>query len=284
MYKPQKGQSTRIEVRSHRLGAQPLPRVRGHARRRPQGHRGGLRAAPRGRGRRLGALRRERRALGIEPLPQNLGEAIAVMERSELVAETLGEHVFDFFLRNKRRSGRSTASRSPPSSATGCCRCSDRLTVGWSARRDPARSPTTPALGPYSTAIRRSAARAGGPVPVGWLRDEVLEHRSARSRVRTSRAPRTNADHPPAVPGEGVVALAVVDQGPSMPVELERVGLHDQPMAPVEQVRAAHRRRPTPGVPPSRPGTSSAIARSTDSNGLAARPSAWTPTRRQRVR
>jgi glutamine synthetase len=24
------------------------------------------------------------------------------MERSELVAETLGEHVFDFFLRNKR--------------------------------------------------------------------------------------------------------------------------------------------------------------------------------------
>ena len=25
------------------------------------------------------------------------------MENSELVAETLGEHVFDFFLRNKRR-------------------------------------------------------------------------------------------------------------------------------------------------------------------------------------
>jgi glutamine synthetase len=36
-------------------------------------------------------------------LPQNLAEAIALMERSELVAETLGEHVFDFFLRNKRR-------------------------------------------------------------------------------------------------------------------------------------------------------------------------------------
>jgi len=26
-----------------------------------------------------------------------------VMERSELVAEVLGEHVFDFFLRNKRQ-------------------------------------------------------------------------------------------------------------------------------------------------------------------------------------
>ncbi|WP_353848619.1 hypothetical protein [Cellulomonas sp.] len=45
----------------------------------------------------------ERRALGIEPLPQSLDQAIAVMEKSELVAETLGEHVFDFFLRNKRR-------------------------------------------------------------------------------------------------------------------------------------------------------------------------------------
>jgi glutamine synthetase len=40
--------------------------------------------------------------MGIEPLPSSLGQAVQVMERSELVAETLGEHVFDFFLRNKR--------------------------------------------------------------------------------------------------------------------------------------------------------------------------------------
>lgn len=45
---------------------------------------------------------RERKTLGIEPLPRNLDEAIRVMETSELAAETLGEHVFDFFLRNKR--------------------------------------------------------------------------------------------------------------------------------------------------------------------------------------
>jgi glutamine synthetase len=45
----------------------------------------------------------ERRAMGITPLPADLSEAIAAMERSELVAETLGEHVFDFFLRNKRQ-------------------------------------------------------------------------------------------------------------------------------------------------------------------------------------
>ena len=44
----------------------------------------------------------ERRALGYELLPQNLTEALDVMEKSELVAEYLGEHVFDFFLRNKR--------------------------------------------------------------------------------------------------------------------------------------------------------------------------------------
>lgn len=44
----------------------------------------------------------ERRALGIAPLPRNLDEAIRTMESSELVAETLGEHVFEFFLRNKR--------------------------------------------------------------------------------------------------------------------------------------------------------------------------------------
>src|SRR3954449_998857 len=45
----------------------------------------------------------ERRALGIQPLPTSLEQAIAIMERSELVAETLGEHVFDFVLKNKRQ-------------------------------------------------------------------------------------------------------------------------------------------------------------------------------------
>ncbi|MBO0829898.1 MAG: glutamine synthetase, partial [Streptosporangiales bacterium] len=48
----------------------------------------------------------ERRVLGIEPLPESLSEAISVMQDSELVAEVLGEHVFDFFLRNKRREWR----------------------------------------------------------------------------------------------------------------------------------------------------------------------------------
>ena len=45
----------------------------------------------------------ERRALGIDAAAAEPGRgASTVMEGSELVAETLGEHVFDFFLRNKR--------------------------------------------------------------------------------------------------------------------------------------------------------------------------------------
>jgi glutamine synthetase len=45
----------------------------------------------------------ERRALGYRALPQSLSEAIGLMEKSELVAETLGEKVFDYFLLNKRQ-------------------------------------------------------------------------------------------------------------------------------------------------------------------------------------
>ena len=43
----------------------------------------------------------ERRAMGYKELPGSLAEALVAMEESELVAETLGEHVFDYFLRNK---------------------------------------------------------------------------------------------------------------------------------------------------------------------------------------
>jgi glutamine synthetase len=44
----------------------------------------------------------ERRAVGIESLPEDLYEAIRVAEESELVRETLGDHVFEFLIRNKR--------------------------------------------------------------------------------------------------------------------------------------------------------------------------------------
>ncbi|HEY6628498.1 MAG TPA: glutamine synthetase family protein [Acidimicrobiia bacterium] len=45
----------------------------------------------------------ERAAAGVKRLPETLSEALDTLEQSELMAEALGEHVFDWFLRNKRR-------------------------------------------------------------------------------------------------------------------------------------------------------------------------------------
>ena len=64
-------------------------------------------------------------AEGIEALPQSLSDALDVMERSELVAEALGEHIFEWFLRNKRASGWTTRPRSPSSSSTATSRGCD---------------------------------------------------------------------------------------------------------------------------------------------------------------
>lgn len=43
----------------------------------------------------------ERRAMGFDPLPTSLDHALALMQRSELVAETLGEQVFSYLIREK---------------------------------------------------------------------------------------------------------------------------------------------------------------------------------------
>ncbi len=45
----------------------------------------------------------ERRAEGIPSLPNSLDQALLAMADSELVADALGEHIFGWFLRNKRR-------------------------------------------------------------------------------------------------------------------------------------------------------------------------------------
>jgi glutamine synthetase len=44
--------------------------------------------------------------LGVTQLPQSLSDALRVMEQSELVHEALGEHIFEWFLRNKRNEWR----------------------------------------------------------------------------------------------------------------------------------------------------------------------------------
>jgi glutamine synthetase len=102
MYKPQKGQSTRIEVRSPDSACNPYLAFAVLLAAGLKGIEQGY-EMPDGAEDDVWSLTdAERRALGIDPLPQSLADAVTVMEKSELVAETLGEHVFDFFLRNKR--------------------------------------------------------------------------------------------------------------------------------------------------------------------------------------
>ncbi|NEA33520.1 glutamine synthetase family protein [Streptomyces sp. SID13031] len=102
MYKPHKGQSSRVEFRSLDSAANPYLAFALMLAAGLKGIEEGY-ELPREVEEDVWSLTsRERKALGIKPLPSSLAEAISVMEDSELVAETLGEHVFDFFLRNKR--------------------------------------------------------------------------------------------------------------------------------------------------------------------------------------
>jgi len=52
--------------------------------------------------------------LGIRQLPQSLNDALVVMENSTLVQEALGEHIFEWFLRNKRSEWRSYKTQVTP--------------------------------------------------------------------------------------------------------------------------------------------------------------------------
>jgi glutamine synthetase len=102
MYKPHKSQSSRIEFRSLDSAANPYLAFALLLAAGLKGIEDGYDLPREAEDDVWSLTDRERRALGIKPLPSSLAEAIHVMEESELVAETLGEHVFDFFLRNKR--------------------------------------------------------------------------------------------------------------------------------------------------------------------------------------
>ncbi|MCH9816357.1 MAG: type I glutamate--ammonia ligase [Actinomycetia bacterium] len=101
MYKPHKGGSTRVEIRSLDPACNPYLAYAVILSAGLQGIEDGLELT-------LGAeddvwslTEAERRAMGMQPLPHSLGYALDQMAGSDLVADTLGEHVFDFFLRNK---------------------------------------------------------------------------------------------------------------------------------------------------------------------------------------
>jgi len=46
--------------------------------------------------------KKDRNARGINTLPDNLYEALLEVEKSELVKEALGEHIFNKFIENKK--------------------------------------------------------------------------------------------------------------------------------------------------------------------------------------
>jgi glutamine synthetase len=102
MYKPSKGQSTRVEFRAMDSASNPYLAFALLLAAGLKGIADGYELPPGAEDDVWALTEPERRAMGIDPLPSSLAEAIAAMERSELVAETLGEHVFEFFLRNKR--------------------------------------------------------------------------------------------------------------------------------------------------------------------------------------
>ncbi|KAB7744665.1 type I glutamate--ammonia ligase [Nostocoides sp. F2B08] len=103
MYKPSKGQSSRVEIRSLDSACNPYLAFAVVLAAGLKGIEEGYDLPPEAEDDVWSLTAGERRALGIKPLPASLHEAISIMEGSDLVAETLGEHVFDFFLRNKRQ-------------------------------------------------------------------------------------------------------------------------------------------------------------------------------------
>ncbi|MEZ5115445.1 MAG: type I glutamate--ammonia ligase [Candidatus Nanopelagicales bacterium] len=102
MYKPSKGNSTRIEYRALDSATNPYLAFAVLLAAGLKGVEEGYELPPGAEDDVWALTQAERRALGMKPLPSSLNQAIKEMERSELVAETLGEHVFEFFLRNKQ--------------------------------------------------------------------------------------------------------------------------------------------------------------------------------------
>ncbi len=102
MYKPGKETATRIEFRSPDPACNPYLAFAVMLAAGLKGIEEEYELAPEASNNIYEMSEEERRAAGIESLPEDLYEAIQVAERSELVRETLGDHVFEYLVRNKR--------------------------------------------------------------------------------------------------------------------------------------------------------------------------------------
>lgn len=102
MYKPRKEQSTRIEIRSPDPACNPYLAFAVILAAGVKGIDEGYELPAEAMDNIYELTETERRATGIQRLPDDLYEAVKEMEASDLVAETLGEQVFEYLLRNKR--------------------------------------------------------------------------------------------------------------------------------------------------------------------------------------
>jgi glutamine synthetase len=114
MYTPHKSSSRRIEVRSPDSACNPYLAFAVLLAAGLRGVEKGYVLGPQAEDNLWELTPDERRTMGYRELPTSLDGAIRTMEASELVAEALGEHVFDFFLRNKRSEWENYRSRVTP--------------------------------------------------------------------------------------------------------------------------------------------------------------------------
>ena len=103
LYKPGKGQSARVEYRAIDSAANPYLAYSLLLAAGLRGIEEGYELPAEAEDNVWSLTDAERKALGYSQLPASLDHAVSLMEDSELVAETLGEQVFNFVLLNKRR-------------------------------------------------------------------------------------------------------------------------------------------------------------------------------------
>ncbi|GAA4482745.1 type I glutamate--ammonia ligase [Microbacterium panaciterrae] len=103
MYKPNKGQSSRVEYRALDSATNPYLAYALMLAAGLKGIEEDYELPPEAEDNVWSLNDAERRALGYAPLPASLDHALEFMEESELVAETLGEQVFNYVLLNKRK-------------------------------------------------------------------------------------------------------------------------------------------------------------------------------------
>ena len=103
MYKPGKNLSRRVELRSPDPTSNPYLAIAATLAAGLKGIEQGLTLPDEFTPQDMNATPQEFEKRGYQPLPRNLGEAISNFEASSFMRETLGDHIFDYLVKEKRR-------------------------------------------------------------------------------------------------------------------------------------------------------------------------------------